>query len=191
MQKILRTCLLLLLLAIVHTAFAQDINTTTKWKFHSLNQAGILRGQDVFALELQSVNGFERNGFFAGLGIGYDSYTFESIPLFADVRKYFGNSKHSFFVYLDGGVNFVSEKKENKPSLTTGWRNGFYGDGGVGCRIRLSKGPDVLVSTGYSYKRVTKTTSATICPLVGPCYTDVHKYMYNLNRISVKIGLLF
>src|ERR1700730_9491831 len=97
---------------------AQETAAEKKWKFHSVNQAGLLQGESVKAFHLQSVNGFQRNNLFAGLGVGLDYYQYKSVPLFAEVIKYFGKTKNQFFVYANAGVNFVWEKKHRQFNST-------------------------------------------------------------------------
>ncbi len=186
----IRTGILLLLLTIMNNdGYSQQERGAGKWRFRSINQAGILQGESKSAFLLQTVNGFQKNNFFAGIGTGLDFYRFTSIPLFADVRKYVGNNRQ-FFIYAEGGLNFTWEKKEKNLSYTSKWKNGFYGDAGVGCLLRITNGTGFLISAGYSYKRVTDIQTQTGCPPGGwgPC-NQIDNYIYDFNRLAIKIGV--
>jgi hypothetical protein len=185
----IRTGILVFLLVILsNDGYSQEKQSAGKWRFVSINQAGLLQGENGSAFLLQTINGFEKKHFFAGIGTGLDFYRFTSIPLFADVRKYFGN-KRQFFIYADGGFNFTWEKKDGNPNYTSKWKAGFYGDGGIGCLIRAANGTGILISTGYSYKRVTDIQQQNYCPSSsGPC-NIVDNYIYDFNRLAIKIGV--
>jgi len=171
---------------------AQQLSVSSKWKFHSLNQVGLLQGDSKGAFHLQSVNGFEKNNWFAGIGTGLDYYRYTSIPLFAEVIKYFGKPGNQFFVFGDAGTHFVWQKTDNSVYSTEKYYPGFYGAGGIGYKAVFKNGMGFLLSAGYSYKRVYRQEKyETICPFYGPCYVQTNDYRYDLNRLLIQIGLMF
>ena len=173
---------------------AQQKGVPPKWTFHSVNQFGLLQGESKAAFNLQSVNGFQYHNFFVGLGAGLDYYKYKSIPLFAELRKYFGKSANQFFVYADAGVHFVWEKKNETgyPYLSTEkYSPGFYGNAGIGYKAGSKNGMGFLLSAGYSYKRVNDRQQQDSCPFSGPCYLQTNTYRYDLNRLAIQIGWMF
>ena len=77
---------------------------TKKAVFHSLQQVGLINGRGAVSASLQSINGFEAGDWFAGIGLGLDFYRYRSVPLFADVKRYFKIANgNRLFIYGDGG----------------------------------------------------------------------------------------
>src|SRR5580698_558321 len=91
----------------VMSIHAQQPQNKNAWCFQSINNIGLIIGQKDAAFDLQTVNGFRYKSMFGGVGVGLDYYGFRSVPLFADLRKYFGSNKNAFFIYEDCGVNFA------------------------------------------------------------------------------------
>jgi hypothetical protein len=142
--------------------FAQQKSIEGPWQFHSIYQAGLLKGQAGAALQLQTINGIQYKSWFAGIGAGIDYYRFRGIPLFFDARKAFGGSKNSFFVYADIGINF--NWITNKQKLAYGMSQykdisrGLYTDAGLGYKIRAGEKHSFLISGGYSFKSLLATS---------------------------------
>ncbi len=184
----MRIFLFFIVMGIVCHANAQ----TSKAKFHSINQVGLLNGSKGTASHLQSVNGFQYKNFFGGIGVGLDYYRYRSIPLFAEARKYFGNAKNKLFVYADGGVHFVWEKIENFSGASVKQYPQFYSNAGIGYQLAMDKNVGLTFNIGYSYKRVKyKQDIYNFCPLVGLCYENSTTYIYDFNRLVIQIGLVF
>lgn len=190
--------LTIFVLCILYNLSAQKEDINSKWNFHSLDQVGLLQGDSKGAFHLQSVNGFEKKNWFAGIGAGLDYYRYKSVPLFAEAIKYFGKTKKQFFIYGDAGIHFVWEKTDNTVYYTEKYYPGFYGGGGIGYKAGLKNGTGFLLSAGYSYKRVNdQQTQKGGCPFGVPCYlqtnTNVYTdtYKYNLNRVIIQVGWMF
>lgn len=185
--------LVLLGAGICFPAFAQ--NKKSAYKFESVNNFGFAVGNNSIAASLQSVNGFKRNKWFAGLGIGLDYYLYRSVPVFIDLRREFGEKKKKIFVYADAGVNieWLQEEYDLKPNawdpnLKNKYHNGFYSDAGLGVSLGNKKGHAVLFSLGHSIKTFRESR----------WYTDWRSgqatketYKFNFSRIVVKIGWRF
>ena len=186
---------LVLLMPVTLVSFGQKKNAT--YKFHSINNILLINGNNATTAGLQSINGFQKDNLFAGVGIGLDYYLYRTVPLFVDFRYEFGKTKNKFFAYADGGVNFdwVEEEYNDGPIFiwdgsrnTSEFHNGAYTDVGLGYMVGTKKGGGLVLSLGHSYKSLEKTisyqdwrTQETI--------TDV--YNYNLNRIVLKVGWKF
>jgi hypothetical protein len=186
---------LVLLMPVALVSFGQKKNAA--YKFHSINNISLVNGDNGVSAGLQSINGFQKDNLFAGIGLGLDYYRYRTVPLFADLRYEFGKTKNKFFAYADVGVNleWVEENYYVGPifiwegsSISSEFHNGAYTDLGLGYMIGTKKGGGLVLSLGHSYKSLKKTisypdwrTQETI--------TDV--YNYNLNRIFLKIGWKF
>ncbi|MFI5151956.1 MAG: hypothetical protein ACHQET_01400 [Chitinophagales bacterium] len=49
----------------------------------------------------------------------------------------------------------------------------------------------MLFSAGYTYKKVVEQNPVNCDPWFGPCHTTTDRYEYDLNRLSIKIGVSF
>ena len=58
--------------------------------FVSYNAAGLTVGESAYSLVAETVNGFKRGNWFAGAGIAYDAYSYKTIPVYLDLKYYFG-----------------------------------------------------------------------------------------------------
>jgi len=204
----LRSCkkyLLFLLPACLVLSFcpAQQRKGKPAFQFHSINQVGVLNGETGSAFQIQTINGLRYKSWFAGIGAGIDYYRFRGIPLFADIRKTFGHAKNKLFVYGDGGIHFnwATEKEKNASGVRDEISNGLYLDGGLGYHIYINSSNAVLISLGYSCKKITDRTPAvyyypldyypTIVGVYPSPESQTNKLNYSLNRISIKLGWEF
>jgi hypothetical protein len=176
-------------------ASAQQKTPASTWKFHSINNIGLLEGQTGSAFQLQTINGVQYKSWFAGAGVGLDFYRYRTIPLFADLRKEFGHGANKFFLYADLGIGFSWVTDNEKMAYVTNdhFSNGFYDDFGVGYKISMGKRNAMLISLGYSYKKIVESYNDGIYfgypPAEGFDYTEqINSY---LNRLSIKIGWVF
>ena len=169
---------------------AQQKSQAGSWRFQSINSVGLLEGQAGSAFQLQTINGAAYHSWFAGIGVGLDYYRLRTIPLFLDLRKEFGRSSHPFFIYADGGINFGWVTDMQKLGYVgEQFSNGFYDDLGLGYKAVLGKNNALLLSLGYSYKKITDTY---ISEYVGtPPLPPPTKINYSLNRLCIKLGWSF
>ncbi|HMH33775.1 MAG TPA: hypothetical protein VK543_12135 [Puia sp.] len=171
--------------------FSQQVPKTASWRFHSINQAGLLEGEVGSAFQIQTINGIQHRTWFGGIGLGLDYYRFRGIPFFLDLRKAFSFSGKRFFVYADGGIHFPWPTDNEKGFSGNNFFNGFYTDIGLGYElIPLAKNSWIL-SLGYSYKKVAEGRVDAFCPMGGPCNVNRYRFDYELNRLSIKIGFAF
>jgi hypothetical protein len=172
------------------------------FRFHSINQVGLLTGETGSAWQLQTVNGFQYKSWFGGIGAGLDYYRFRGIPLFADIRKTFGHAKSKPFIYADGGIHFrwLTDKEKINYGSPGKYSNGLYLDGGLGYQIYINRKNALLLNLGYSYKDIKGRFSPYLyyptAFLVGdqqfiPPTPLSNSYNYRLNRISIKLGWEF
>lgn len=171
---------------------AQQKTAACAWQFHSINSVGLLEGQTGSAFQLQSVNGMQYRSWYTGIGLGLDFYRYRTIPLFLDIRKEFGSDVNKFFAYADGGVNFawLTDNEKTTYLADDHFNTGFYTDLGLGYKIGLGKTNHLLLSLGYSLKKLKETYQ-------GYYYNppdnipDQEHIDYSLNRLTIKIGWEF
>lgn len=181
----------IVLLSCIGTA-AQNNNAIRKWKFNSINQVGLLQGEGHTAMSIQSVNGFRRGHLFGGLGTGLDYYRYRTIPLFAEARWYFGSTADQFFIYGNGGTNFVWQERMFINGADEIFHPGFYSGAGIGFKAGLKNGMGIVLSAGYTHKNVSNSRQEiSFCPIAAPCVFSAETYRYNFNRLIFQLGWLF
>ena len=138
---------------------AQQKSPSCPWQFHSINNIGLLEGQTGSSFQLQTINGAQYRSWFAGVGLGLDFYRYRTIPLFLDLRKEFGKSSNKLFLFTDVGTNFswVTDNEKTSYEQNDKFGGGFYFEGGLGYKISVSKNNSLLLSLGYSYKKLFET----------------------------------
>ena len=171
---------------------AQHKTVVCPWQFHSINNVGLLEGQTGSAFQLQSVNGMQYRSWYVGIGLGLDFYRYRTIPLFLDIRKEFGKGTKKFFAYADGGVNFAWLTDNEKTMYFTDdhFNTGFYTDLGLGYKIGVGRTNHLLLSLGYSLKKL-KETYQTYSYLPPDNALGKEHIDYNLNRLTIKVGWEF
>ena len=171
---------------------AQQKTASVGWQFHSINNIGLLEGQTGSAFQLQSINGMQYRSWYAGIGLGLDFYRYRTIPLFLDIRKEFGSGVNKFFAYADGGINFCLLTDNQKSMYLTDdhYEAGFYTDLGLGYKIGLGKTNHLLMSIGYSLKKLKESYQSYF---FYPPDNALNKEQinYSLNRLSLKMGWEF
>jgi hypothetical protein len=163
--------------------------------FHSINQAGIVEGEKGTSFQLQTINGFAKNSWFAGIGAGVDYYFIRTVPVFIDIRKNILNKEKSPFVYAGAGFSFPW-KKSNDDYLwyKEEYKNGSFYDIGLGYNIPINKLGAFVFSIGYSEKKLTEERYTYGYLTYSGIYdgtTNKSEYNYRFRRISVKAGWRF
>jgi hypothetical protein len=187
-----RIVLSMIILFVTGRMFAQQKVTAHTWQFHSINNVGLLEGQTGSAFQLQSINGVQYRSWYVGIGLGLDFYRYRTIPLFIDLRKEFGRNVNKFFAYADGGVNFawLTDKEKTMYLTNDHFNTGFYTDFGLGYKISLGRNDHLLLSVGYSLKKLNETYQAYYF-FPPDNALDKQQIDYNLNRLTMKIGWEF
>ncbi len=184
----------LLVCNVVHYSIAQDLNS--KVTLQSISSIGLLNGSKGSSVALQTILGGSYQRSFLGIGVGLDYYRYRSIPLFADVRHAFGKGKRNVFLYGDIGYNFdwiESEKQSQSDAygLMNGYSGGLYYDAGIGYQFGFNKSDALLISAGYTFKKLESEAGSGVCPFIGPCYNNVQTYRYHFSRLVIKAGWRF
>jgi hypothetical protein len=164
----------------------------TKPAFVASVQGGLLEGEAGSAFQLKAVNGFQKQSWFAGIGVGLDYYHIRSLPLFLDLRRSFGKGAKAPFVYANGGYHFPWLKTGEQEWNDVDVKGGLYMDAGIGYAFPAFKNTALFFSAGYSQKNYTKVSGY-------PVYIDIFppppmpKIVsdYKLRRFSIQTGLRF
>jgi len=107
------------------------------------------------AWSLQTINGYFLSPYFSlGIGVGLDGYhkpTFNTLPVFLDVRAYISDEGDSFYSFLDIG-----------PTLRIGGDNSELRKGvlfniGLGYKYKVSNRLYLISDLSYSHKTVSLT----------------------------------
>lgn len=181
---------LMLLLIIENFSFAQ------KTKFHSQNYIGAVSGKLDAAFQFNTINGIQRGLYFGGLGTGIDFYYIRTVPLFLSVTRSFGLKNTSPYLTLDGGTSFVwdhsTANKYNSYYENGDFTPSLYYGAHAGYKIGINKkSGSVLMSLGYSAKKVKETVNTTLPCLFPPCPSSFQKINYQFNRFSFRLGWMF
>jgi hypothetical protein len=195
-SKIRIFILFFLFTAAATIAAAQQKESKSPWHFHSINNIGLLEGETGSAFQLQSINGAQYKSWFGGAGIGIDYYRFRTIPLFFDLRKEFGKNSNKVFVYADLGIGFswLTDNQKMTYQIDDRYSNGFYSDLGLGYKVAIGKNNGLLISLGYSYKKMTETYTSVYSYYPFTDFTQpdqTERINFSLNRLSIKLGWAF
>jgi hypothetical protein len=196
MRKAKIVCLMSLLIITNSYIYSQQIDSSvkprTKISLHSITQAGAIIGEkDDFDLSLQVINGVSFKNWFAGIGAGVDDYEYRSIPLFLDVRRNFERKQTNFFVYADGGISFPWAHKEEKQFSNYVFKRGLYADAGIGYSFKIGKANALMVSGGYSVKKLKKGKTDFYFMNGQTIFEKPNLYYYEFKRILFKVGFQF
>jgi len=165
---------------------------TCSCSFQGSLSAGLAAGNSPAKPLFQLSAGVKSKSYYLGVGTGIDDYQFHSVPVFADLRYDFTKSGEGF-IYGHAGYNFPYNNESfvdwfGMERSTDKFRGGFYMDAGVGYRIFLKGWHRLLISAGYSHKRVSNIIGYTFPCLVAPCPEDKNRYQYDMGRIVTKLS---
>ena len=163
--------------------------------FSSQIVAGITEGSNGTSFQLQTINGFRKGTWFAGLGTGLDYYLYRSVPVFLSGTKYLSKGNHSFFVQGDGGVNFAwvnPDLNQWNNVIKDEFKSGLYWNSSLGFSTGMGSSRNALrFSLGYSYKHLKEIKEVAVFCINPPCPAQVENYSYHLRRLSLRIGWQF
>jgi len=155
--------------------------------------AGLLEGGEGSALQLQTINGWHYEKWFAGLGTGLDYYMFRSVPLFISVNRYLDPGSNRFLIQADVGMNipWISREITRFNNLVSDdFKPGLYWNGGIGFSAGGKKN-NLVITMGYSYKHTKEIQQKQVFCINPPCPPSVEEYRYYLRRFSLRVGWQF
>jgi hypothetical protein len=159
----------------------------TGWRM--ITSTGLIAGETDSRPVFQLSGGVVRNRHFAGVGIGYETYRFNSFPVFADWRMDFGK-KRIGFLYCNAGYNIPGHHKEETEWSKSSDRvkGGFFMDAGIGYRIRLGTFNRLAFSAGYTRKDIRHIKTYVYPCITGDCPDNINEYKYSLGRMVAKMS---
>lgn len=172
-------------------------------KSYLMPQIGVLDGGHSTSFQFQVVGGIQQNNWQLGVGTGLDYYKIRSMPLFLDVRHFFGNNKRAFAV-MNIGYNIPWPLEEQyklvyQPSEDRNQKSKFemslYSDIGIGYQIPFGKQQMLSLSLGYCVKKNTEIYDARYdwmwgWPITQPGAENNEKRVdYTFRRLSFKAGV--
>lgn len=186
--------LVLFLMLCVFAASAQK--KSTKGSLIVNAQVALLNGDDKTDGQIIVTSGYSYKNWVFGAGTGFDYYKYRTVPVFADVRKYFGTGSRKFFLYGNMGIDVPWPTSDQKRS--NGWwgatesrfKNGLYSDVGFGYTLFNSKNRGIFVAAGYSTKMLTEIYDETIWNGQTSVLTT-RSYEYTMNRFLFRVGYKF
>jgi hypothetical protein len=188
-----RSICLVLVYLIVHPLLAQENKKQTYFQLYNFSLlVGEHRG-----IGFETIQGLKfDNNFSLGLGVGFDTYKINSMPLFIDIRKDLNLLKWQPFLFAQGGIsnNFYNADYPRKWS----WNNmpankfltSFYYAIGVGVQTKLLSKLNYVVAFGMSSKqlRFKQYTYWDFFPSPDPISTS-HSFIFNRFFLKMGVGL--
>lgn len=189
----MRITILLLILFSFGILKGQNQPPTYKPEFKLIVSAGILNGQTGVNPSVQAIPGFQYKNSFAGIGTGIDYYNLRSVPVFADIRQEFGKKAKKFLLYSDGGYCFDWIIMDRDRTFSQeDYSGGLYYDAGLGYKVAFGNAGALMLTTGYSGKRLKKEVRTTpICSGIGPCPQETETFNYSFSTIVFRVGWQF
>jgi hypothetical protein len=184
---------LLILLLLPVACFSQKKETSKKkLNLHTITSIGVAGGEKETAPVAQVSAGISYGPWFSGLGVGFDYYRYNSVPVFADWRFNFG-PKRVLFLYINGGYHFATgggkEVTENPFVTKDRLRGGLFGDGGFGFNISAGRSNRFGLSMGFRYKAMVHTFSYTTgCLGCEMQYRDHYGFNTIVSKLSWEFG---
>src|SRR5215217_449754 len=168
------------------------VSKTMKGKpmFHAVLNAGLVTGASDHDLNLQFISGGEYKTWFAGIGAGLDYYYLRTVPLFFHARKTFSNP-YIPFLYGNVGWNIPCLKKEQKQAniwYTSHFETKGYFELGAGWFFPLNGRNAILVSAGYSNKRMYEIQKTLNQPPGTNDELYTTRIQYTLRRMMLTVG---
>jgi hypothetical protein len=165
-------------------------------------ETALLNGDNHVNGQVLLTAGCEFKGWFVGAGSGFDYYKYRTVPVFIDVKKYWGKGNRKLFVYANGGAD-VAWPTESQKNLRTGggwwgwsppsgsiFKNGIYTDIGFGYTLFNSKHRGFFTALGYSTKTMTEKYDEQVWN--GTATVTVKRTLdYTMNKVLLRIGYKF
>lgn len=174
----------------------------SKAAFSVSAETALLNGDNHVNGQVLMSAGYEKNGWFIGAGSGFDYYKYRTVPVFGDVKKYFGKGNRQLFIYANAGTD-VAWPTANQKNLRNGggwwggwspspgiFKNGIYSDFGFGYTLFNSKHRGFFTALGYSTKTITEIYDESVWNGTTSVMTK-RTLDYTMNRILFRFGYKF
>jgi hypothetical protein len=165
-------------------------NLKSKPVFHAVLNAGLVAGASGRDLQLQAISGGQYKTWFTGVGTALDYYYLRSVPVFFHLRKTF-SKPHMPFLYINAGGNIPYMKEAQKRMegwYTSRFKTEGYYDLGAGWLFSLNRRNAILLSAGYSTKRLYEIQRSLNQPPGTNDELYTTRIHYTLRRLAVTVG---
>lgn len=189
----MRYTLQIAILTVINIFFsAAAFSQRQSCSFHSYNSVQLFNGQAATSVGIQSVNGWQYQKLFAGLGAGFDYYYHRSVPVFAELRYNLAGQSRQWQLYMNGGINLPFGKQNKKEPYKTGdFKSGRVLAAGIDYHIPVKKDA-FIAGIGFSQKTITQMVDNTIWnPALSRMENVPIRERFEFNRIIVKVGWVF
>lgn len=188
-----------LLIIILFACTLAGAQSPSKHRSYLMPQLGVMDGGQSTNLQFQLVGGMVVKNWRIGMGTGLDYYAVRSVPVFADLRNYFGSNKKAF-AFVNLGYNIPWPKDNQYRTIFASgvtkkseFKMGLYTDAGIGYDVSLGKQKSLSVSIGYTLKKYSETYDERsgwwIWPVPGPGAGTLRRTeLYTLRRLTLKAG---
>ena len=126
----------------------------------------------------------------AGAGMGVDWFSYQVMPMFAEVSYTLLAGNLSPFIYVRGGYAIPLGKSPDDQYTNTSYKGGVLAGTGIGLRRNFSNHNAFVFSAGYRYQQL-RTVSDYYNPWYGSDYSNSSERIEKFNRIGISIGFLF
>lgn len=184
----LSTVIILVLQCAVHA----QTNSKKYWQFQSFNSLQMLTGKTINSVSVHSVNGFQLNKLFAGIGTGFDYYYQISVPLFLELRHDITNKERKLQAFVNAGLHIPFSNVNRQQSFKTGdFKAGRLLAAGIDYYVPV-KSDAIIVGLAFSQKKLTQLVDNNVWnPVLNRFDNMPAKEVYEFNRIWMKIGWVF
>jgi hypothetical protein len=158
--------------------------------YQALADIGFLGGSDN-NLSLLLTNSWQfKNRLSVGAGFGVEKFSYQVLPVYADVRYTILKGSLSPFVYMQGGYAFpLGSSAEGNSYQETDLKGGGMLNPGIGLRYNFSNRNAFVFSIGWRYQELRKTWKYTYWYYSADdqSYEGIDFY----RRIAIRIGFIF
>lgn len=178
---------MLIITALFLIAIKLTAQSENKIRYYLLPQVALLNGDHATSGQFQVIGGIQKKRWSAGIGTAFDYYKLRTVPMFVDMRAWFGK-KHSIFSYADLGTNIAWPINDTDK---TQYGTGFYADMGLGYAFHGEKKGGLVISVGYSIKTITESVRETVYKEFPPYGLEIRERTlnYSLNRLAFRLGI--
>lgn len=179
---------------------ANQLSAQQKSGFFLQPQLTFLNGNQTVDGAVSFVSGLETGHWQIGGVVGIDYYQTRSVPLYAEVKRFFGKEKNRPFVYGGAGFNFTWPTDAQRHYIydwiwggpvtsEASYQNGRYLEGGIGCLLQNKKGKGFSISLGYSSKTQGESWVESVWdPSTSTTIKTPRSMKFEFNRIDLKVG---
>jgi hypothetical protein len=173
-------------------ALCAQANSKKQLQFHSFNSLQVLTGKTINSLSAHSVNGFQLNKLFAGIGTGFDYYYQTSVPLFLELRLDITNKERKLQAFVNAGLHIPFSNVNRQQSFKTGdFKPGRLMAAGIDYYVPV-KTDAIVIGIAFSQKKLTQMVDNNVWnPVLNRIDNLPAKEVYEFNRIWMKIGWVF